>query len=224
MIINVQNMNHISENYTDGNPDDMFHNNPDDMLDSNIGDMLDSNQEEVHDRDPDETHDGDSEEVNDGNIDEMSEKNSEGIVDQEKIDRIIDDIEKFFNRNFEEKNKAKFKAEQEEKKSHERAQPIPENQDEKSEFLQRIAQRSRDCRIWKNLSQKELAEFSCISVASIRKFEETGQISLYSLLKIVFVLGNADGLLTVFDVPTSFYDDRFEKINNPRNRKRRKPF
>ena len=41
----------------------------------------------------------------------------------------------------------------------------------------------------KGLSQNELAERSGVSLGSLKRFETKGQVSLESLLKLVFVLG-----------------------------------
>lgn len=52
-----------------------------------------------------------------------------------------------------------------------------------------IADKHRKLRKQQKLSQVELAERSGVSLGSLKRFETKGQISLASLLKLVFVLG-----------------------------------
>lgn len=52
-----------------------------------------------------------------------------------------------------------------------------------------IVQKHKKLRKQKGLSQNELAERSGVSLGSLKRFETKGQISLESLLKLVFVLG-----------------------------------
>ena len=49
-----------------------------------------------------------------------------------------------------------------------------------------------------NLSRQRLSEMSGVSFGSIRRFEETGEISLKSLLKIAIVLDCADEFEQLF--------------------------
>ena len=57
------------------------------------------------------------------------------------------------------------------------------------ESIFQIAQRARSQRLSQNLSRKTLARISGVPEASIKRFEQTGQIALLSLLKIAYVLG-----------------------------------
>ncbi|MDA8686748.1 helix-turn-helix domain-containing protein [Robiginitalea sp.] len=52
-----------------------------------------------------------------------------------------------------------------------------------------LAQKHKSLRKQKGLSQQDLAERSGVSLGSLKRFETQGQISLESLLKLVFVLG-----------------------------------
>ncbi|SKB53730.1 helix-turn-helix domain-containing protein [Maribacter arcticus] len=52
-----------------------------------------------------------------------------------------------------------------------------------------IAHKHRKLRKQRGLSQTELAERSGVSLGSLKRFETKGQVSLESLLKLVFVLG-----------------------------------
>lgn len=62
----------------------------------------------------------------------------------------------------------------------------------------RIASKARDLRLELNLSQQTLSERSGVSYGSLKKFEQTGQISLESLLKLAVVLECMDGFNALF--------------------------
>lgn len=61
-----------------------------------------------------------------------------------------------------------------------------------------IASRVRDLRLELNLSQQTLSEKSGVSYGSLKKFEQTGQISLESLLKLAVALECMDDFKTLF--------------------------
>ena len=61
-----------------------------------------------------------------------------------------------------------------------------------------IASRARDLRLATNLSQQSLSEKSGVSYGSLKKFEQTGQISLESLLKLAVILGCMDDFNVLF--------------------------
>lgn len=86
-----------------------------------------------------------------------------------------------------------------------------------SETLQEIAQRARDKRKQKRLSQEELAEKSGVSFGSVKRFESSGKISLESLLKLAVVLDSLadfDGLFKADLLPTSL--DELLRNNKPK--------
>ncbi len=56
------------------------------------------------------------------------------------------------------------------------------------DFLEELALRHKTIRKQIGLSQSQLAERSGVSLGSIKRFEQTGQISLESLLKLVQIL------------------------------------
>ena len=60
-----------------------------------------------------------------------------------------------------------------------------------------LAHKHKKLRKRKGLSQIELAERSGVSLGSLKRFETKGQISLESLLKLVFVLGRLSDFETV---------------------------
>lgn len=62
------------------------------------------------------------------------------------------------------------------------------------ELAKRAAQRRKEQR----LTQQGLAQRSQVSLGSIKRFEQTGEISLSSLVRIAVVLGCVDDLELVF--------------------------
>lgn len=66
------------------------------------------------------------------------------------------------------------------------------------ELDKKIADRVRQIRKRRSISQQKLAEMSNVSYGSVKRFESTGQISLISLTKIATVLGIADDLRNLF--------------------------
>ena len=58
-----------------------------------------------------------------------------------------------------------------------------------------VAKRYRIIRKQLNISQKEMAERSGVSLGSLKRFENTGKISFESLLKLIHLLGR----ITDFD-------------------------
>jgi transcriptional regulator with XRE-family HTH domain len=67
-----------------------------------------------------------------------------------------------------------------------------------SEMQKIVASRARDLRLELNLSQHTLSEKSGVSYGSLKKFEQTGQISLESLLKLAIILGCMDDFKALF--------------------------
>ena len=77
-----------------------------------------------------------------------------------------------------------------------------------------LAQRIRNIRKRRSISQEKLASMSGVSYGSVKRFESTGQISLLSLTKIAMALDIADELRNIFSqVP---YRDIKEVINETR--------
>lgn len=61
-----------------------------------------------------------------------------------------------------------------------------------SDVNKEIAKRMRERRKEKRISQKKLSEHSDVSLGSLKRFEQTGEISLSALIKIAFALGYED--------------------------------
>ena len=70
---------------------------------------------------------------------------------------------------------------------------------ETAEDLDRkLAQRIRNIRKRRSISQEKLSSMSGVSYGSVKRFEATGQISLISLTKIAMALDIADELRSIF--------------------------
>lgn len=79
------------------------------------------------------------------------------------------------------------------------------------ELNQKLADRVRNIRRRRSISQRKLADISGVSYGSIKRFEQTGQISLLSLTRIAMALDIAGELRNLFtEVP---YQDIQEVIN-----------
>ena len=68
-----------------------------------------------------------------------------------------------------------------------------------SEINNEIAGKIIRLRKRKKISQRELALRSGVSLGSVKRFEQSGEISLQSLTKIAIALGVEDELLNLFD-------------------------
>ena len=79
------------------------------------------------------------------------------------------------------------------------------------ELDQKLAQRVRNIRKRRSISQEKLASVSGVSYGSIKRFETSGQISLISLTKIAIALDIADDIRNLFT--TVPYRDIQEVIN-----------
>ncbi len=64
-----------------------------------------------------------------------------------------------------------------------------------------LAKRVKKIRKRRKITQKQLADRSNVSYATLKKFEQTGQISLMSLVKIAMELGLADEIKALFSQP-----------------------
>ena len=82
------------------------------------------------------------------------------------------------------------------------------------EINNEVASNVQKLRKRKKISQKELAERSGVSLGSIKRFEQTGEISLQSLTKIAIALRAEDELESLF---TSANFESIEEILNGQN-------
>lgn len=84
------------------------------------------------------------------------------------------------------------------------------------DILHEIAAKVKALRKAKSLSQYDLAKKSGVSTGSIRRFEQTGQVSLESLLKILNVLDRLNELETIL---ASNNDKNIERLFSDKTRK-----
>jgi transcriptional regulator with XRE-family HTH domain len=66
-------------------------------------------------------------------------------------------------------------------------------------ILSDLSKLMRKKRVLKGLTQQVLAKKSNVSISAVRKFEQTGQVSLESFIKIAYVLELTDTLLGTFE-------------------------
>lgn len=85
-------------------------------------------------------------------------------------------------------------------------------------FLEELARRHQTIRKQAGLSQAELAERSGVSFGSIKRFEQTGQISLESLLKSALILNRLNDFDFLFKPDENLKD--IEKLFSNKTRKR----
>ena len=86
------------------------------------------------------------------------------------------------------------------------------------------AKRVRALRIQFGITQKELAQRVGVAEGTIKRFEQTGEIQLRSLLAVALVLGRLDEFADMFklpDAPTSLYKPEKKPLES-RQRARKK--
>ena len=81
-------------------------------------------------------------------------------------------------------------------------------------YMQQIAQRERVIRKKMKLSRADLSKRSNVSYGSLKRFEETGNISLASLIKIAIALDCIDEFESLFRTKKP---ESIEDIINGRN-------
>lgn len=79
------------------------------------------------------------------------------------------------------------------------------------EVRKEIGERAKKLRKGKKITQAELAKKSGVSLASLKRFEQSGQVSLDSLLKIAFVLDAFDDFDRLFS-PTQAHPKSLDEI------------
>lgn len=87
------------------------------------------------------------------------------------------------------------------------------------EIMFKIAKDLKSCRIKMNLTQMDLANRSGVSHGTLKKFEQSGQISLKSLVKLAFVLQKTEELASIFE--TKKVPDLFTLENKPERKRAR---
>jgi|ACXJ01.1.fsa_nt_gi transcriptional regulator with XRE-family HTH domain len=87
------------------------------------------------------------------------------------------------------------------------------------EIMLKIAKDLKTCRIKMNLTQMDLANRSGVSHGTLKKFEQSGQISLKSLVKLAFVIHKTDDLSSMFE--SKVIPDLFALENKPERKRAR---
>lgn len=83
-----------------------------------------------------------------------------------------------------------------------------------SEIALNLAKRVRGIRRKKKITQKQLAGRCNVSYGALKKFEQTGEISLISLIKIAMELNLTDEINALFTTPV--YASIEEVLNDGR--------
>ena len=83
-----------------------------------------------------------------------------------------------------------------------------------------LAKRLRQCRLDNNWSREELSARSGVTVASIRRFESTAEISLGRLLQLSFTLHALDDFENLLQTPEPTSISQIEKNLSKQTRKR----
>jgi transcriptional regulator with XRE-family HTH domain len=89
------------------------------------------------------------------------------------------------------------------------------------DILKEISAREKHLRLSQNLSQELLAKKSGVSLGSLKHFEMTGEISLKSLVKLIYILSNVDSLNALFQIPEKLQSlEEIKKLVHTRKRGR----
>ena len=88
-----------------------------------------------------------------------------------------------------------------------------------SEVMQDLALKVKQKRLSQNLSQIGVADRAGVSLGSLKRFEQTGQISLESLLKIALSLNCLKDFESVFS-PTEIRGSLFSYSGETKSRQR----
>lgn len=82
------------------------------------------------------------------------------------------------------------------------------------EMNEKLAQRIKGIRKRKSISQEQLSQLSGVSYGSIKRFENSGKISLLSLTKLAIALNCADEIRELF---TNVPYQSIEEVIHERN-------
>ncbi|HJK86193.1 MAG TPA: helix-turn-helix transcriptional regulator [Candidatus Megaira endosymbiont of Nemacystus decipiens] len=88
------------------------------------------------------------------------------------------------------------------------------------EMAREIAKKAQEKRLKLNLSQQTLSQKSGVSYGTLKKFEQKGQISLESLLKIAVTLGELDTFEHLFTKGDNSYAKSLDELLDDTSRKR----
>ena len=90
-----------------------------------------------------------------------------------------------------------------------------------SQALTEIANKARNRRLAADLTQAGLARRSGVSLAVLRKFEQTGKISLESFLKLALVLDVLEDIVKILDLTPIEFSSIEEVLKDPTPKNKR---
>ena len=88
------------------------------------------------------------------------------------------------------------------------------------EIADQLAEKIRALRLSRKWKQSTLATRSGVSLPSLRRFEQSGQISLKSLLCLAFTLGRLDEFASILQPPAATSIRELEAVSTPHQTKR----
>ena len=83
-----------------------------------------------------------------------------------------------------------------------------------------MGQKIQKLRVHRNWTQRTLAKRSGVPLGTLRRFEQSGDISLNSLMMLVGALGMLDEFLRILDPPPARSIRELEKMERVNERKR----
>ena len=86
------------------------------------------------------------------------------------------------------------------------------------QIQRRIRAAARKRRLAHNITQKELADKSGVPLSTLKKFEQSGEISLTSILAIAEALGALEEFEELFPIPPATSLDQLGTDSNKRQR------
>jgi transcriptional regulator with XRE-family HTH domain len=91
-----------------------------------------------------------------------------------------------------------------------------------SKALRKAAENVRALRLERGLTQEGLAQRSGVSLASLRKFEQKGLISLESFFKLAMVLGCLENLIEAVKPKKETFSSIDDVLKNKQDKKRQR--
>ena len=88
------------------------------------------------------------------------------------------------------------------------------------DIAQQVANKVKSLRIQQNWTQSTLSKRAGVSLGSLRRFEQKGEISLHSLLLLVSALGRLDDFSAILTPLPATSLDELEKQHKRHTRKR----
>lgn len=85
-----------------------------------------------------------------------------------------------------------------------------------------IPEKIRSIRLSKGLTQEGLSKRSGVSLATLRKFEQQGQISLESFLKLAMVLDCLESIIKALEIPKEQFSS-IDEVLKENEKPKKKP-